>query len=235
MQRDITMETKDLINRRSVLKTAGLAAAGLTVGGCCESHKKSGASMIEFNNADFYDTEGKFNVDAGKEAYISMMKYHGYPIFPDIIEKLWVSDYGTGEFTKLGLGANMFINNEEARYMVMDLFILPGQMLPEHYHLATDKNPSKNEGWLCRHGISYVYGEGEATKPMKAVVPKCHMNGTVTVEHEIILEPGQFTPLARVGSRHWQFGGPEGAILTEVATVHDDSGVRHSDTKLVFG
>ena len=35
--------------------------------------------------------------------------------------------------------------------------------------------------------------------------------------------------------RHWQFAGPEGVILTEVANVHDNDGVRHSDTNLVFG
>ncbi len=229
------MQQKNLISRRNVLKTTALAATGLTVGGCNEAmFGKSGSGKLAFNNAGFYDADGKFDVDAGKEAYITLMKYHGYPIFPDIREKLWVSDYGTGEFLKLGLGANMFVNNEEARYMVMDLFLLPGQMLPEHYHLKTDKNPAKNEGWVVRHGISYVYGEGEPAKPMKAVVPKCHMNGTVTVEHEVILKPGEFTPLVRVGSRHWQFGGPEGAIITEVATVHDDGGVRHSDTNLVF-
>ena len=229
------MEKKHLISRRNVIKTTALVATGLAVGGCNESmFGKSGSGKLAFNNADFYDADGKFDVDAGKEAYIAMMKYHGYPIFPNIKEKLWVSDYGTGEFLKLGLGANMFVNNEEARYMVMDLFLLPGQMLPEHYHLKTDKNPAKKEGWVVRHGISYVYGEGEPAKPMKAVVPKCHMNGKVTVEHEVILKPGEFTPLIRIGSRHWQFGGPEGAIITEVATVHDNDGVRHSDTNLVF-
>ncbi len=229
------MEKQDLITRRNVLKTTALAATALTAGGCNEGlFSGSKPDRLEFNNADFYDADGKFNVDAGKEAYITLMKYHGYPIFPDIREKLWVSDYGTGEFGKLGLGANMFINNEKDRYMVMDLFLLPNQMLPEHYHLATDKNPSKREGWVVRHGLSYVYGEGEPATPMKAIVPKCHMNGTVTVEHEVILKPGEFTPLVRVGSRHWQFGGPEGAIITEVATVHDDNGVRHSDTNLRF-
>lgn len=228
------MEKKHLINRRTVLKTSALAAAGAAIGGCCESHKTCKSAKLGLNNADFYDADGKFDVEKGKDAYIAMMKYHGYPIFPDIREKLWVSDYGTGEFLKLGLAANMFVNNEEARYMVMDLFLLPNQMLPEHYHLKTDKNPAKNEGWVVRHGISYVYGEGEPTKPMHAIVPKCHLNGTVTVEHEVILKPGEFTPLVRVGSRHWQFGGPEGAIITEVATVHDGDGVRHSDTNLVF-
>jgi len=229
------MNSKDVINRRKVLQGAGIAAVGLSAGGCKSEQKgRGGKDKIDFDNAYFYDAEGKFKPEAAKDAYIALMEYHGYPVFPDIREKLWVCDYGTGQFTKLGLGANSFVNNEKDRYMVMDLFLLPNQMLPEHYHLPTDKNPAKLEGWLVRHGISYVYGEGEAPAKMKAVVPKCHINGTVTVEHEVILKPGQFTPLNRAEARHWQFGGPEGAIITEVANVHDNSGVRHSDETLVF-
>jgi D-lyxose ketol-isomerase len=218
-----------------VLKGAGVVAAGLSAGGCLSEHKcQAKSGKIDFDNAYFYDADGKFKPEAGKDAYIALMEYHGYPVFGDVREKLWVSDYGTGQFTKLGLGANMFVNNEEHRYMVMDMFLLPSQMLPEHYHLPTDKNPAKLEGWVVRHGISYVYGEGEPTANMKAVVPKCHMNGTVTVRYEVILGPGQFAPLNRAEARHWQFGGPEGAIITEVANVHDETGVRHSDTNLVF-
>ena len=41
--------------------------------------------------------------------------------------------------------------------------------------------------------------------------------------------PGQTVKLAKVESRHWQFAGPEGAIVTEVANVHTNSGVRHTD------
>jgi hypothetical protein len=36
-------------------------------------------------------------------------------------------------------------------------------------------------------------------------------------------------PLAKVGTRHWQYAGPEGAIITEVANVHTNSAVRHTD------
>jgi len=49
------------------------------------------------------------------------------------------------------------------------------------------------------------------------------------VRHEVIARAGDFVPLNREGARHWQFAGPEGAILTEVANVHTDSAVRHSD------
>jgi D-lyxose ketol-isomerase len=234
------MESKDeKMSRRAVIKTtAAVAAVGgvISLAGCNETSPKDtrNAGSINLPNEYYYDADGKFNEDKAKDAYIALMTYHGYPVFDDAKEKLWVSDYGTGQFAKLGLGANSFVNNEEERYMLMDIYLMPNQMLPQHYHLKTDKNPSKMEGWLCRHGLSYVYGEGEPTSPMKAVVPQCHMNGTVTVSSEVVLKPGMFTPLTKVDSPHWQFGGPEGAILTEVATVHDNDGVRHSDTNLKF-
>ena len=232
------MESKDKkMSRRSVIKTtAAVAAVGgaMSLAGCNEKSPPAKSGSIDFPN-EYYYVDGKFSEDKAKDAIVALMNYHGCPVFDDFKEKLWVSDYGTGQFTKLGLAANMYVNNEKDRYMMMDLYLMPNQMLPEHYHLSTDKNPAKMEGWLCRHGLSYVYGEGEPTKPMKAVVPKCHMNGTVTVSHEVVLKPGMFTPLTKVNSPHWQFAGPEGAILTEVASVHDNDGVRHSETELEFG
>ncbi|NQU21130.1 MAG: hypothetical protein HQ567_07590, partial [Candidatus Nealsonbacteria bacterium] len=144
----------------------------------------------------------------------------------------WVSDYNTGQFTKLGLAAWSFINNEEDRYMLMDLFLLPGQMLPEHWHLAGEGNPPKREGWLVRWGSSHIVGIGEPNLSKDVVIPKCHMGGTATVEHEILATPGVFVPLAKVLTRHWQYAGPEGAIITEVANVHTNSAVRHSDPAL---
>ena len=224
-----------MLDRRTVLKGAGVAAAGFSVGGCSQMESARKSANIHFDNGYFYNAEGEFKPEAAKDAYVALMEYHGYPVFADAREMLWVSDYGMGQFVKLGLGAVFFVNNEEHRYMMLDIYLLPGQMLPEHYHLATAKNPAKLEGWLCRHGVSYVYGAGEPTENIKAVIPDCHMGGKVTVRHETILLPGQFTGLTSAEERHWQFGGPEGAILTEVANVHDGDGVRHSDTNLVFG
>jgi D-lyxose ketol-isomerase len=113
----------------------------------------------------------------------------------------------------------------------MDLFLLPGQMLPEHWHLDSEKNPAKREGWLVRYGKSYVVGIGQenlADYP-QILIPPCHMGGTVTTKHVVEATPGTFVSLAEVKTRHWQYGGPEGAIITEVANVHTDSAVRHSD------
>jgi len=201
-----------------------LAGCLVTVG--CEPGEKV---SIEFDNSYFYNDAGEFQVEKAKDAYIAVMEYHGCPVYPDAREKMWVSDYGTGQFAKLGLGAVLYINNEKDRYMMMDLYLLPNQMLPEHWHLPSDKNPAKLEGWLVRYGLSHIVGEGEPNLGPAVHIPKCHCNGTTTTMHEVVATPGTFVPLNRVEAKHWQFAGPEGAVITEVANVHTDSMVRHQD------
>lgn len=201
------------------------------------SNHARNSTSIQFDNAWFYDKDGKFIEERGKEAYIAVMKYHGYPVFPGMKEKLWVSDYGTGEFTKLGLGALMFMNNDKDpegyRFMLMDLFLLPGQMLPEHYHLKSAKSVEKMEGWLVRHGSVTIVGEGEPTPGLKERQPKSQSSSS-TVFNGVEATPGTFIKLNRVTARHSQLAGPEGAIETEVANFHDNSAVRHTNEKLIF-
>lgn len=189
---------------------------------------------LSFENADFYSEQGEFLVDKAKDAIIALMEYHNYPVYDGVKEKLWVSDYGTGKFTELGLAAHLFMNNEQDKYMLMDMFLLPGQMLPEHWHLDAGELPAKREGWLIRYGKSYVVGIGDDNMDAfpQVVVPSVHMDGQVTTKHIIEADAGMFVPLAEVYTRHWQFGGPDGAIITEVANVHSDGHVRHSDEKI---
>jgi len=231
------------MERRLLLKTGAVAGAGMIAAACSPQSDiatankgcrcKKDLSSIMLRNESFYKG-GKFDVEKGKDAILALMEFHGYPIFPETREKLWVSDYNTGQFMKLGLAANMFINNEKDVYMLMDLFLMPGQMLPEHWHLdPKGALPEKHEGWLIRNGLSYVVGEGEDNlKKFPAInIPKCHCKGTTTTKHVTKATPGVFVPLKNPekSPRHWQFGGPEGAIITEVANVHSNPDVRHSD------
>jgi len=227
------MPHEDRSDRRTFLATAG--AAGLAV-----VHAQVEAApppaALRFANAQFYKGD-KFDPEAAKDAIVRLMEYHKYPVFEGVREKLWVSDYGIGEYTSLGLAANMFVNNEAEnrgdRFMLMDLFLLPGQMLPEHYHLATDKARPKMEGWLVRHGLSHIIGEGEETPGLKDMLPKSQLP-SATVFHAQVRRPGEWAQLNRPTARHSQLAGPEGAIVTEVANYHDDAGVRHSNRALVF-
>jgi len=226
------MKRIETVDRRTMIKTAGVAGIGLALLGTSR-RARAAKPNINFKNADFYDENGKFIVDKGRDAYMALMEYHGYVAFDGMREALWVSDYGMGEFARLGLGAYTFLNDQESGYLGQDMFLLPNQMLPQHYHLETAKAPAKMEGWHVRHGISYVYGEGEPTKNLKAVVPASQKD-IVTVWHETILHVGQSAKLNRPTAPHWQFGGPEGAIVSEYGTFHDNDGVRHSDPKIVF-
>jgi D-lyxose ketol-isomerase len=214
---------------------AGVAAAGggLATPLAADQAATSGKSRIHFRNEEFYDEDGKFDEDKAKDAICALLKYHGYPIFDGLRDGLWVSDYGLGHFTEVGLAAYIFMNEEQANYLQLDIYLLPDQMLPEHYHLKTERTAAKMEGWLCRHGRSYVYGEGPKTEPLYAKIPP-YQKKWVTTFHETVLDPGQCAHLNRPTARHWQFAGPEGVILTEVGTFHDGDGVRHTDPNIVF-
>jgi len=229
------------ISRRKLLAVtaAGVAA---TVGGSSalaqqrvrQFARPDRPARLQFDNASFYDKEGKFDIEKAKDAIIRLCRYHGYPVYPKLREQLWISDYGLGKFTELGLACVIHVNNVDGEfsYMMLEIFLLPNQMLPEHWHIKPENTPNcaqKNEGWLIRWGRSYVVGAGEPNLPPEVVVPKCHMDGTVTVEHCTVADPGDFVPLAEVGTRHWQLAGTQGVILTEVANAHDGPSVRHSD------
>jgi D-lyxose ketol-isomerase len=234
--------------KKRILVTLALA---LLISACCPKGKKQNDSCttsagcgakpqadseksccpktcLAFKNEDFYQN-GKFNEDAAKDAILKLMKFYNYPIAEKTRSQLWVSDYGTGRFTELGLAAIMYANDTADRYMLQDMFLLPNQMLPEHWHEKPAGNlPAKMEGWLVRNGSSYIAGVGEdnlASFPA-IKIPESHTGG-VTVKHVVKALPGDFVPLSKVFSHHWQFGGEAGAIITEVANVHVNQAVRH--------
>ncbi|HEY3324851.1 MAG TPA: hypothetical protein VGP72_30640 [Planctomycetota bacterium] len=213
--------------REMLMAAAGVAGAALLSGSAHADDRDK--KKIQVDNAEFYDSKGKFKEDKAKEVIVALMKYHGYPVFDGIEKNLWVSDYGKGQYTKFGLAAWMIMNNEQDRYMLMDIYLLPGQMLPEHWHLKTEKNPAKLEGWLVRHGESHIVGVGEDNLGKDVIIPACHNSGKTETRHEVVAKPGMFVKMQPVESKHWQWAGPEGAIITEVANVHDNAGVRHTD------
>jgi D-lyxose ketol-isomerase len=224
--------TPEMSDRRELMKTAlaatgaaALACTGVNAGEAATAPKPS----ISFKNSDFLDAKGQFALDKAKDAIEALCRYHGYPIFPKFRDNLWVSDYGLGKFAEVGLAAYLFVNNVKDQYMMLDIFLLPNQMLPEHWHVEGEGNPAKREGWLVRWGLSHIVGIGDENLPKQVNVPKAHWDGKVTVKHEVAATPGMFVPLSEVGTRHWQYGGPEGAIVTEVANVHTNSAVRHTD------
>jgi D-lyxose ketol-isomerase len=186
----------------------------------------------KFKNEDFYDKDGKFNAAAAKEAYYKMMRWFDYPI-PERLHTadFWTLDFGLGIFMEVGMAGIFWMNNREHNYMGHDIWLLPGQMIPEHWHVKTELAGPKLEGWLVRHGSAYLYGEGMPTPGVETRISPSHRDIAVA-RTEVLLKPGEIKMLSRALEKHSMRAGPEGAIVTEFATYHDMAGLRFTHPKV---
>lgn len=223
------------ITRRGVFTGfgAGLATALPFVKGCGEAGSPAAGEptlddLTKRKNADFYDKEGKFNAAVAKEAYFTLMAYHGFPILPVLrTDEFWALDFALGRFTEVGMGGIFYINNQRDNYLLHDIWLLPGQMIPEHWHVKTKDAAPKMEAWLVRYGMAYIYAEGTPTPGVEKRIPPSHKTCCVAKAEKKVM-PGQVVRLEKALMKHWMMAGPEGAIVTEVATFHDMAGLRFS-------
>jgi hypothetical protein len=202
----------------AVVLAGAFLAQGCSIG--LQGHPPRG--KIVFINAEFYDKAGKFKVDAAKEAYLDLLVYHGYPKSDTLEKNLFVTDFGLGRFTEVGMGGCYWANDDKAGYCGMELFILPNQMVPEHFHVKTDKAPARVQTAHVRWGKVYAYTEGTPTEKIWAKIPTIELNWvTVRTEHE--LKVGQTIEFPAM-QKHWLIGAPEGALMTEYSTYADPVG-----------
>jgi D-lyxose ketol-isomerase len=181
----------------------------------------------------FYDTAGNFKPEAATQAYLRLLKKARYPVTDAIAGKIFVSDFNLGRFAQTGLGAILWWGDEEHNYSGLDAFLLPGQIIPEHWHVKVRKIPAKMEAWLVRHGEIYAYSEGPPTRTIKAKVGK-NDAAHLSVKSERILRIGDIAGISRPLEKHWMQAGPEGAIFTEFCTYHSGEGVRFTDPQIKF-
>ncbi len=221
--------TNKMTRRERISVVAGSAIAASAIGGCASTGK-----TIPMNNEDFYTNDGLFDEKAAKDAYYAMMERLGYPI-PDTLrgEDFWTLDFGLGKFTEAGMAGIFWINRQADNYMGHEIFLLPGQMIPEHWHVATAEGGAKMEGWHLRNGSVTLYSEGEPTAGVEERIPPLHRD-IAKARCEQVLKPGEVGYLAHAEGRHFMLAGSEGAIVTEYATYHDMDGLRftHPDVKL---
>ena len=170
-------------------------------------NKKEMTYSKKYTNADFYK-DGKFQQDVAMEAMKDMFAFYDVP------------------FTKLM--ATDMVNNEEQRYIAHAIYLLPGQLIPEHAHVAT-KFPAKHESWMVEKGWAYNFSEiGEET-PNAPAIPATH--GPIKSKNFVIQQVGEVLPLKQLTTFHFLMAGPEGAIVSEWATYHDNAGLRFTNAK----
>ena len=216
------------MKRRTML---GAVAAGAALATAGKAQGKEKMKLKTYDNGHFYK-DGEFQVDIAKAAYYEMMEFHNYPIVPRLQgEEFWATDFGLGKFSEIGMGGIFWVNNLEDNYFGHEIYLFNGQCIPEHSHVKTKLAGPKMEAWQVRYGSVWIYGEGEPTPGMK--VPPTHKECMIA-KTEKKLEPGEMGQLAGAGQWHWMKGGPNGGIVTEYATYHDNDGLRFSHPDIVF-
>lgn len=195
---------------------------------CCNKTKTMGKFQKKYTNADFY-TDGKFNEDVAIKAMKEMMEFYGITISPFMEENFWVAEFGLGDFENCGMGGIFWVNDAEHGYFGHTIYLLPGQMIPEHKHVPT-KFPAKFESWMVDRGWTYNFSEvGEATADAPAI--PASQKSTVNSKNCVRQNASDIVTLKEIETWHFLYAGDEGAIVSEYACYHDGDGLRFSNPK----
>ncbi len=187
-----------------------------------------------YPNEHFYNADGSFNADTAKAAYYEMLEKFNYPISDRLRgEEFWAVDFAQGIFTEVGMAGILWVNSELGRYLGHEIYLLPGQMIPEHKHVETPDAAAKMEGWHVRHGSIHIYGEGEPTPGVEDRIPPSH-KGICQATKEQQLLHDEVGELAGPGQWHWMRAGDEGAVVTEYGTYHDGNALRFTLPNVEF-
>ena len=185
------------------------------------------------DNRDFY-ADGAFQVEKARQAYFDMMERFHYPVSGKLRKEMWATDFQLGDFTHVGMGGIFWVNNEGKGYFGHEIFLLPGQMIVEHGHEACDSCKAKHESWHVRHGSIYTFGEeGKPVDTMPVTIPESQQKH-VTVRRCECVPEGEIAELNRITAKHFMIAGPEGAIVTEYGTFHDNEGLRFTNPGVKF-
>lgn len=218
---------------KRVLTLAFIAICGAGLASCTAESKKAEQVMTKeqttyqkkYTNADFY-TDGKFDQAAAKKAFLHLFDFYGVP-FTALMEKdIWFTDFGLGDFEHVGMGGIFWINDAEQGYFAHSIYLLPGQMIPEHAHVKT-AFPAKHESWMVNHGWVYNFSEIGDETPNAPAIARSH--GPIKSKNFVRQNVGDVLRLKELGSYHFMMAGPEGAIVEEWACYHDNDGLRFTN------
>lgn len=198
---------------------------------------KGEPGMAAVAHNDFY-TDGAFDGAKAKQAYIEMMNTFNYPVPESFAgDQLWAADFGLGNFCQVGMGGVFWVNENHAGggYLGHEIFLLPGQMIVEHRHVACDTCPPKREAWLVRHGSACFFSvqDEPIAFPEGIEIPESEKKFSHVNACKLVAAGGLDT-LNKAGEWHFLMGGPDGCIVTEFATFHDNDGLRFSNPDVQF-
>lgn len=242
------MTDSQKVTRRTVLRMTAATAGAVMASSCGAESKRS--DTVTSKNTDFYGADGSFDPVKAKQAYLSMMKRFNYPI-SDVLkgDDLWVCDFLQAEYTKLGMAGIFWTNAKgvygengvaaykggfkEASYGYLghEIYLLPGQMLPEHRHIGgAEGYGPKMEAWHVRYGDVHFFGEhkGAGDETLISDMPAAEQPwgfGEEWFKSKYVAHrtasSGKLYSLEDPETWHFQRAGANGAIVSEYATYHN--------------
>lgn len=243
---------------RKIVKGVSVLAVVAAMTGCSESSEKDEccagkdlkkeATVKTYEKSDFYTDKGALDQASVKEAYYDLMERFNYPI-PAILkgDNFWVCDFVQADHAKLGMGGVFWINEvgtygrtgakkykgefagKSFGYLGHDIYLLPGQALPEHSHVGGAKNIGpKMEAWHIRYGAVRFFNEFGGTDGEKLIStlpaaerPWGYGQPWFKSKYYVDKKAGDIYPQRDPESWHFQQALTEGAIVSEYATYHN--------------
>ena len=191
-------------------------------------------AITKYPNEHFYK-DGKFDEAVAKEAYAELFRFHRYSLAQSVLSSkdFWILEFGLDDFSNVGMAGIFFVNDKEHNYFGHEIYLLPGQMIAQHYHVAAENMAPKHELWQVRHGQIWTLAEGgtKADLPEGLVLPKSQED-TITCFKARKLEVGDIEKLNKLEEPHFMIAGPQGAIVTEYASYHSGEGLKFTNPKV---
>ena len=189
-------------------------------------------SLKKYPSEYFYKADGTFDDEKAKAAFFEMFEYHGYSLTESLKtdERFWVAEFKLGDYSNVGMAGIFWVNDKEHNYFGHEIYLLPGQMIPEHSHHPAEDMPAKHEIWQVRHGSIHTLAQGGSPEDCPVEIPKSQLDaGAITCFKAKKLEVGGEDILAKLEEPHFMIAGPEGAIVTEYASYHSGEGLRFTN------
>lgn len=184
----------------------------------------------KYTNKDFYKND-KLQKDVVLKAYEEMLAYYDIELSDFMRDNLWITDFELGDFENVGMAGFFWVNDSVSNYFAHEIYLLPGQMITEHKHVATQYAP-KMESWVVKQGWVYNFSEGEETKG-GPILPKSHQAYSHAKKY-VIQNPGEIIHLNKLESPHFMMAGTGGAVVFEFASYHDMDGLKFTNPHAVF-
>lgn len=177
-----------------------------------------------YTNDDFYK-DGVFQQDVAKKAVKQLIQKSGLQYTKSVDRDLWVSDFGLGDYEHVGLASVTWVNDPEYGYFAMTMYLLPGQMIPEHVHKPITEAPAraaKHESWRVIKGNVYNFSEVGGSLSNMPRIPKSF--GKIRSKNYMLMGQDETARLKQPETYHFMMAGEDGAIVDEYGVNHDRRG-----------